>query len=405
MPNTTHIPIAQLIQAGHFAHCTPDTPVVEAARQMREMDCSAMVITDDDDLPVGIWTERDALRVDPGDTAILHAPIEEVMSTPVLTIAADQTREEAVSRFHREGVRHLLVVDPERGAFLGVISQTDLARDQGVEAHIRLQDVSTGLIGAALRVAHDTGLQQAASLMDEANRSAALVDFPDGGTGIITERDVLAALAAEHGPVTTGAVASRPLVVADARENLVTARTRMIECGVRHLGVTNAQGEVIGLIAFEDLVGTGETALLGDLDTALRDRERDLEAARRQIHQGRRHYRSLFEHAPIGIAEVDLDGILCNVNPTFQSMVGHPAEEVVGRPCLDFIDTEYHQRCLALWATLTSGRRNTFTLDGRYISLSGTSHAMEMTATLIRDEEGMPESILAICVATPTDTP
>ncbi len=404
MPNTSHVPIAQLIQAGRFAHCTPDTPIVEAARQMREMDCSAMVVADDGN-PVGIWTERDALRVDPDDAATLHAPIEEVMSTPVLTIAADQTREEATSRFHRDGVRHLLVVDPERGAFLGVISQTDLARDHGFEAYIQLRDVSTALHGSALRVSSGAGLQRAACLMDEANRSAALVDYPDGGPGIVTERDILSALAAERGKVTIGDVASRPLVVTDARENLVTARTRMIESGVRHIGVTDEHGAVIGLISFEDLVGTGETALLGDLDNALRDRERELEEARRRLHLGQRHYRGLFEHAPIGIAELDLDGVLCDVNPAFQRMVGYPRDEVVGRPCLDFIDPEYHQRCLALWATLTSGRRNNFTLDGRYLSLANGSRAMEMTAALIRDAEGVPESILAMCLANPSLDP
>ncbi|TAN53667.1 MAG: CBS domain-containing protein, partial [Rhodospirillales bacterium] len=58
--------------------CAPVTKVSEAARQMVETRCSSIVVLADD-LPQGIWTEHDALLVDPDDSQALDRPIREVM--------------------------------------------------------------------------------------------------------------------------------------------------------------------------------------------------------------------------------------------------------------------------------------------------------------------------------------
>lgn len=93
-------------------------------------------------------------------------------------------------------------------------------------------------------------------------------------TGIVTERDILRALAAEGGdalskPVST--LASQPLatVAADAFAYLAVAR--MNRLGIRHLGVTDAQGCVAGALSARDLLrlrGEGAISLGDEVDEA-----------------------------------------------------------------------------------------------------------------------------------------
>ncbi|MEJ2675575.1 MAG: CBS domain-containing protein, partial [Acidihalobacter sp.] len=61
--------------------CHADTPLHEAASLMQHNRCSSIVVIEGDQ-PVGIWTERDALRVDFEDPQALNTPIRQVMSAP-----------------------------------------------------------------------------------------------------------------------------------------------------------------------------------------------------------------------------------------------------------------------------------------------------------------------------------
>lgn len=90
-----------------------------------------------------------------------------------------------------------------------------------------------------------------------------------GETGIVTERDVLRSLAA-HGAqaleLPAGSMTSRPLacVPADAFAHLAIGRMRRLE--VRHLGVTDEHGRVIGALSARDLLRLRAESdlLLGD---------------------------------------------------------------------------------------------------------------------------------------------
>ena len=88
-------------------------------------------------------------------------------------------------------------------------------------------------------------------------------------TGIVTERDVLRALA-EKGPVAlaqpVSEFASKPLVTLPEAAFLYRALGRMSRLGLRHLGVENENGEVSGIITSRDLLRlrAQEATILGD---------------------------------------------------------------------------------------------------------------------------------------------
>jgi DNA polymerase-3 subunit epsilon/CBS domain-containing protein len=136
--------------------------------------------------------------------------IADVMSAPPKTVAADVTLADALQRMAREKISSLLVAPP------------------GSSTKSRAND-----------------------------------------TAIITERDVLRALA-EHGPVAlTRAVAqfaSRPLITVPAAAFVYLALARMSRLRLRHLGVEDESGEIVGVVTTRDLLRlrAQEASVLGD---------------------------------------------------------------------------------------------------------------------------------------------
>lgn len=79
--------------------------------------------------PIGIVTEWDVLglveqRESPGETTV-----GEVMSAPVITMAADRSLTEAAALMTRENVRNVAVADDE--GILGVVTQRDVIAAAG----------------------------------------------------------------------------------------------------------------------------------------------------------------------------------------------------------------------------------------------------------------------------------
>ena len=99
----------------------------EAARKMGAVNTSSLLVTDFNDKPVGIITERDLVRrVVANDANSKTVVIKEIMSSPIATIDANSSVETAADLMMQNQVRHLLVVDDEDvNKPLGIITSTD----------------------------------------------------------------------------------------------------------------------------------------------------------------------------------------------------------------------------------------------------------------------------------------
>lgn len=101
-------------------------------------------------------------------------------------------------------------------------------------------------------------LQQAARLMAARNVGAAIVIDPDGeGPGILTERDVLRAIAAgeDLGSVLVADHVTTSVVYAEPAWSLDDAAAAMIDGGFRHLVVMQGP-EVAGVLSVRDISRT-----------------------------------------------------------------------------------------------------------------------------------------------------
>jgi CBS domain-containing protein len=104
----------------------PHRTVQDAAAVMERSGVGALAIVDDERL-VGIVTDRDLVRRALARRLPLDARVDSVMSTPVVTIAADADLHDAFALFRSHAVRRLAVVREDR--FVGMISVDDLLVD------------------------------------------------------------------------------------------------------------------------------------------------------------------------------------------------------------------------------------------------------------------------------------
>ena len=98
----------------------PNITAKDAVRTLREKHVGSIVITDNDEKCIGIFTERDAIRIIASDVS-LDTPIDQVMTKNVVTIGKEASLEETRRLILSHGLRHLPVVDSE-GKLVGLFS-------------------------------------------------------------------------------------------------------------------------------------------------------------------------------------------------------------------------------------------------------------------------------------------
>ena len=117
-------------------------------------------------------------------------------------------------------------------------------------------DVSSAMNRAVLSVGPGHTLREASRAMAGRKVGAAVVSDPDGeGAGIITERDLLRALADGSDPdlETVGTHLTSDIVYAAPDWTLEQAAEAMLRGGFRHLVVMDG-GEVVGILSVRDIV-------------------------------------------------------------------------------------------------------------------------------------------------------
>lgn len=102
--------------------CREHESVRAAVARMQEARIGSIVVVDGAGAPLGIFTERDMLRV--ALAGQLESPVGAVMSRDPLALAANTPAYEAALAMIESGFRHVLVDDS--GSLIGVVSERDL---------------------------------------------------------------------------------------------------------------------------------------------------------------------------------------------------------------------------------------------------------------------------------------
>lgn len=112
--------------------CSIDTTIRKAAETMKDHSVGSIIITDDQDLPLGIVTDTDLRNKVLAAGVDSSAMIESIMSTPVNTVAPSVSISEVLMEMIGSGVHHLVVTTDgsSRSKVCGIISDHDVVLSQ-----------------------------------------------------------------------------------------------------------------------------------------------------------------------------------------------------------------------------------------------------------------------------------
>ncbi len=113
-----HMMVTNIITA------SPNMTVKETIEMLYEKHIGCVVSIDDDKKCIGIFTERDAIRL-VAENVQLDQPLDNVMTKNVVTIQEDSSINEAKRTIYTHRIRHLPVVN-QKDRLVGLLCLRDL---------------------------------------------------------------------------------------------------------------------------------------------------------------------------------------------------------------------------------------------------------------------------------------
>ncbi len=121
--------------------CPPETPVAAVARQLTEHNISFLVVTNNENEPIGIITGSDLVAkvLAPENVDAQAMTARQVMRSEPHTMAPETYMYEAMAHMTRHSLNYLLVVD--RNQLVGVVTPRDLMRYRSQKALLLLGNI------------------------------------------------------------------------------------------------------------------------------------------------------------------------------------------------------------------------------------------------------------------------
>ncbi len=351
----------------------------QAARVLSEQRISCIVVTDNDDHPLGIVTESNMVQAmqsgRPVDTSL-----REVMSSPVITVPETITSLDAYQLCLRDGIRHLVIVDADQ-RLLGVVSETDFHLHIDLNALVGRRMVAAAMSQTVFNLSPETPLQEALNLMRLRRDSCVVVVSDERPVGILTERDVVRLYGADTNqlalPVSHAMTTPVMTIALDATVN--QAAQRMLSAKVRHLVAVDKAGRLAGLLSEHDLT---QTLALNLIDNKL-------------IADGV-FLRTLVSTIPDLTWLKDINGVYLACNPRFERLMGASEKDIVGKTDLAFA---YRDQADYFCETDRLAIQNDGpTLFEEWVTFADDGHRelLETLKTPMRDNQGKLIGVLGI---------
>ncbi|WP_413280006.1 CBS domain-containing protein [Floridanema evergladense] len=269
---------------------------------------------------VGIFTQRDIVRLTAIGMNFQGVKVADVMSSPVIKLIESDSQDifTALSIFRQYRIRHLPVLDSQ-GQLMGLLTPKSIrASMQPANLLTRLWSVGDVMNTQVIHAPMTTSVLNLAQLMSEYRVSCVVITkieekntFESGNqfesyivpVGIVTEGDIVQfqALELNLSQMQAQEVMSSPLFCLSPSDSLWIAHQQMQQSHVRRLVVTGDRGELLGLVSQTSLLKVlGATEMYGvieELQQAVDERTRELREANQRLQ------REIFSRA---LAEVEL---------------------------------------------------------------------------------------------------
>lgn len=382
--------------SGGLLTCSPNLSLKDVAKRMNRAKVSCILVVKNGQL-LGIWTEGDTCKLDFSKENLLATPIKNLMSSPVVSVNYDAKLSETAAFMKERCLRRLLVLDLQ-GEPLGMLTQSDLVRYQGVENYLLMRNVGSSIRRPPLRLYADLSITEAVVRLHEAGLEAAVIDYGQGKpSSIVTERDLIALLAEEVQALTLQELAKNTLFSVPKNMSLLHAVDLLREKGFRHLGIMecdaegNSTEELCGLLSFTDILASIEYEYVNQLRSALEARDLALKTSTEHLILAQK----VIEASLDGIIITNNKGVIQTVNPSFTTLTGYSAEEVIGQtPAM--LSSGRHDKAFyqSMWSSmLAQGYWQGEVWNRRK---NGEIYAEWLTITGIRNSQGVIRQFAAI---------
>ena len=355
----------------------PTALVREAVSAMAARDANCAVVAVDSK-PVGMITERDAVRFYREGDDTLDQTVAEVMSKPVATIPVGTHLHDAMERMQSQHIRHLVVVG-EQGEVAGILSEHDVVRQLESEyLDFALKDsrrTRKQLRESEMR--RNAVFNQARQLMGILDLNGTLRDANRSALELIGDPDPEEVVGKpfwdtpwwSHDPVLQERLRQAFAEVAGGRPSRFEA-THPAADGSLHY---------VDFQLHPILDESGKLAMAMAEGTDITERHR--------IEEQRRLALRVFQSSHDGILITDPAGVILDVNQAFCDLTGYSREEAVGKSSR-LLDSGHHDKTFFEQMFDTIAREDHWLGEIWNRTKAGAISVVLMTISAVRDATG-----------------
>jgi PAS domain S-box-containing protein len=254
-----------------------------------EMRSSCVVVVESERV-VGIFTERDIVRLSAQQQPLDRLEMREVMTREVITLheAVFTDLFFAINLIQQHNIRHLPILD-DRDRLVGLVTHESLRQISQPIDLLRLSVVAEVMTGEVICAAPDRSMLEIAQLMAVHRIGCVMIVVSGGATteaiqlpvGIVTERDLVQfqALGLDLERCQAEAVMSTPIFAVKQSDTLWTVQRLMEQRSIRRLAVTGDRGQLLGIVTQTSLLNALNPLELYKLAEVLEKKVASLEAA------------------------------------------------------------------------------------------------------------------------------
>jgi len=321
---------------------SPEDTLKYALEIMKKNQVSSVVIIEDKK-PVGIFTERDAIK-----SIALSIPLEtklkDLMTKNPFVVDELTRLHDAYVILESKRIRHLIVVN-NKGEFTGVVTEGDFIRNLGlgdVEDKNVVEDI---MIPSPVTVSSDTLIIDVAKIMNKNKSDYAIVIQDNSPISIIKERDIVHYFINDKDIFNNviGELSYKQMYFVKRNVALKEAASLMEKHGVHQLIVTDSNEKIIGVLDRHSVLKAIHRAYIDFLIKVIDDKSvsiEELEKIQDNLSSQTTFLKNVINTVPDLIWLKDKNGVYLACNKKFEKFMGKTENEIVGKTDFELVDKE-----------------------------------------------------------------